>query len=126
MAYEKEFLEIFGALMSQEFSKSAPKDTSLLANSFFNTMRIEGNTIKWSLPEYAEYVEFGTGIYGPKGKPIVPKEKKALAFKYKGNNVVVKSIKGQRANPFIRHTFNRKSGEIFKQALEIWKERISS
>lgn len=29
---------------------------------------------------YAPYVEYGTGIYGPKGKPIVPVRAKALAW----------------------------------------------
>lgn len=36
---------------------------------------------------YAAYLEFGTGIYGPKGRPIVPVRAKALRFPAAGAGV---------------------------------------
>jgi hypothetical protein len=58
--------------------------------------------------EYAAFLDEGTGIYATKGfendykpvmnaKPIVPKTKKALAFKIGSANFVVKSVKGIKA-----------------------------
>lgn len=68
---------------------------------------------------YAQYVEYGTGIYGPKGRPIVPVRKKFLRFPAKGSAtrksgnltsaqqkagggfVFVKSVKGMRPRPYL-------------------------
>lgn len=65
--------------------------------------------------EYARYVEEGTGVYGPKKKPIVPKKAKAL--RWYGNARLsgrartdprnqstvhfARSVKGRRATPFL-------------------------
>ena len=68
---------------------------------------------------YAQFVEFGTGIYGPKGRPIVPVRAKALRFPARGaatrlsGNLTAaqqrrgggwafaKSVKGRRATPYL-------------------------
>lgn len=68
---------------------------------------------------YAQYVEFGTGIYGPKRRPIVPVRAKALRFpaigaqtRLSGNLTSAqqragggfqfrKSVRGRRATPFL-------------------------
>lgn len=62
---------------------------------------------------YAQHVHEGTGIYGPHGTPIVPKNAKALKFevrnvsaktgkKTKGSKwVFAKSVAGQKPNPFL-------------------------
>jgi len=69
---------------------------------------------------YARFVEEGTGIYGPKGRPIVPVRAKALRFPARGaatrlsGNLTsaqqragggwafAKSVKGRRATPYLR------------------------
>jgi len=52
-------------------------------------------------PEYALYVALGTGIYGPKKKPIVPKRAQFLRFVNKQGKVIyTKSVKGQKPNPY--------------------------
>lgn len=48
---------------------------------------------------YARAVEEGTGLYGPKGRKIVPTVKKAMYWK--GAAHPVRSVKGQRPNPFV-------------------------
>lgn len=58
---------------------------------------------------YARWVHDGTGIYGPKHMPIVPKTAKVLRFrsrvisgKRKSHGwVYAKSVKGMRGNPFL-------------------------
>jgi hypothetical protein len=68
---------------------------------------------------YSEFVHRGTGIYGPYGIPIVPKTAKALAFSYGGRTIVRKSVKGQKANPFVDRTRDRlDSGGIL--GMEFW------
>lgn len=65
-----------------------------------NTWKIIAN--KNAAEKYVPYLNFGTGIYGPKGIPITPKVKKYLVFPViKGNTVkgwvTAKSVKGIRA-----------------------------
>lgn len=68
--------------------------------------------------KYGIFWEEGTGIYGPKGEPIRPKQAKALAFTKGGQLIFAKSVKGMRAQPFfkpgveaarpyVRSTFNQ-------------------
>jgi hypothetical protein len=54
--------------------------------------------------KYGIWIEEGTGIYGPEGRPIeiVPTSKKALAFMIGGAPVIVKRVMspGMKARPF--------------------------
>jgi hypothetical protein len=50
---------------------------------------------------YARFVHDGTGIYGPRGRPIRPTRGKALAFTGAGGSVVVASVRGQRGTRFL-------------------------
>jgi len=62
--------------------------------------------------EYAEYVAFGTGIYGPRGVKITPTTKRALSFMWKGMRITVKSVKGQKPNPFHKRALKRGENRI--------------
>lgn len=57
--------------------------------------------------EYGPWVAYGTGIYGPRGVRITPITKKALSFMWKGMRVTVKSVKGQKPNPFHERALKR-------------------
>jgi len=67
---------------------------------------------------YAEFVHEGTGIYGPKKRPIVPIRAKALHW---GGTpgVFAKSVKGMRARPFLRKAIDniipKKMAKIFER-----------
>lgn len=61
------------------------------------------------------YLEEGTGIYGPKGKPIKPTTKKALAFKGGNGMVIVKSVKGMQKQPIIEPTVERNFDRIVQR-----------
>lgn len=52
---------------------------------------------------YAIWIHEGTGIYGPRKTPIVPKTARYLRFKPKGADHYIyrKSVKGIRPNPFL-------------------------
>lgn len=54
---------------------------------------------------YARWVHDGTGIYGPRGRKITPRTATHLVFRWKkmGNKLmIVKSVKGMPANPFLK------------------------
>lgn len=50
---------------------------------------------------YATWLQNGTGIYGPSGKPITATNGKALVFSSGGNVFVRRSIKGTPKRPFL-------------------------
>lgn len=54
--------------------------------------------------KYARFVHDGTGIYGPKGRPITPKRAKYLRFKPRNGArfIYAKQVKGMRPNPFLK------------------------
>lgn len=94
--------------------RNAPVDTGRLRQS------IESSRHSFSLLSvvyrvgtrvfYGPYQEGGTGIYGPRHSPIVPRRAKALRFIPKGNRgtavpfspfVYAKSVKGSPATHFL-------------------------
>jgi hypothetical protein len=106
-----------------------PVDEGRLRASLQGTVRVEGLRVigrSGSDVEYARYVHDGTGVFGPRGTPIVPVTAKALVFEpgrmmgplprgvrgrvtgaARGENskwaglVVTKSVKGSPPNPFL-------------------------
>lgn len=114
--------------------KRAPIDEGTLRNSIEYVVDVRGNkthvTIGSPLP-YARYIHEGTGIYGPKGTPIVPLRAKsptgrpaALKFKPSGAGLGVSlppsargwmfaaSVKGIRPNPFLIEALRDVMGQI--------------
>lgn len=53
--------------------------------------------------KYAAWIEFGTGIYGPRRTPIVPVSAPLLAWKGKdGQWYRARSVRGRPATPYLR------------------------
>lgn len=52
--------------------------------------------------EYASWVEFGTGVFGPTGRKIKSKRGGALSFIFAGKPMIRKEILGQPPQPFMR------------------------
>jgi HK97 gp10 family phage protein len=74
-----------------------------------------------STAPYSIHVHQGTGIYGPHKTKIVPTTKKALAFQIGGKTLIRRSVKGQKANPFMTRGLNkveRRLPDIFGQAIQ--------
>ena len=65
------------------------------------------------------YHEKGTGIYGPKGRPIRPVTAKALAFKIDGQWVVTKEVKGMKPRPIVKPTVEKNIPHL-KKAVMKW------
>ena len=67
-----------------------------------NYQELESNriTVGTQLP-YARWMQEGTGIYGPKGQPIVPTQGQVLSFVINGRRYFVRSIKGSQPRPFL-------------------------
>jgi hypothetical protein len=53
---------------------------------------------------YALWVHDGTGIYGPRGRPIRPRRARYMVFRgSSGTLVYARSVRGQHANPYLRN-----------------------
>jgi hypothetical protein len=98
-----------------------PADEGVLRASIDGTVRVDGLKVigRVGTPlEYGWYVHDGTGIFGPKGRPIVPVHAKVLVFepgrsigplarggkhlpKGKRGLVFAASSKGTPPNPFL-------------------------
>jgi len=85
-------LMAFALEFAGKLADAAPADTGELRAAIRNGYSVKrdgtGWLISFNMPIHAAYIEFGTGIYGPKGTPIVPRVKKTLAWeagvKYRG------------------------------------------
>jgi hypothetical protein len=83
---------------------TAPVDEGRLKNARNSGVRDEGTRLVGFVEftvDYALFVMKGTGIYGPTGQRIKPKTAKLLAFRIDGQLVFAKSVRGQRAQPFL-------------------------
>ena len=122
----RQLLLQMGNTIVAEAQKRAPKKTGTLIRSIrvddvnereqTATVRAGSTTGKIG---YAQYVEFGTGIYGPRRTPIVPVRRKALRFpragaatrlsgnltsaqqRAGGGYAFAKSVKGRKATPYL-------------------------
>lgn len=84
--------------LQSRIQSKLPKKTVTLARSVaVKFERGQGNFLAriGSPLAYAAYVEYGTGIYGPKGQPIVPKTAKAL--RWSGTRQIASDLKTRRA-----------------------------
>jgi len=109
MSYESFYFGLANDLQN-ELVLGAPVDTGFLKNSI--RCEIVGDSIEIWMAEYALYLEYGTGIFGPKGQRIYPKNAKALHWTDKQGEHFAKSIKGMRPQPFIRNVFYHKLKDI--------------
>lgn len=112
--------------------KHSPKKTGTLVRTIhaaveqISTDLIEGRVGTWL--EYARYLEEGTGVYGPKGKPIqiVATRKKALfwgAFNENGKAICAKRVTIQGIKP--RGYFAKAIQEFLPRYIQIIEEELA-
>jgi hypothetical protein len=53
-------------------------------------------------PKYAKWVHDGTGIYGPRGTPILPKRATFMRFQIDGKWFAKRSVLGQQPQPYLK------------------------
>ncbi|MEV4122924.1 HK97 gp10 family phage protein [Micromonospora sp. NPDC049645] len=111
-----------------EAVRNVQRDTGALAASLESTVNVHGRLVVGrvgSSLHYARYIHDGTGIYGPKQRPIVPVTAKALRFKPgrmigplpagkrgtspedRGDWIFARSVKGVPPHPFLVEAFER-------------------
>lgn len=106
--------KVCGDVAKGHAMKDCPVDTGTLSGSI-DYDSDDKQMIVGTNEEYAPYVEYGTGIYGPHKSPIVPTEKKALHWKDKaGKDHFAKSVKGMKARPFIKPALSKHVDEYKK------------
>jgi HK97 gp10 family phage protein len=82
-------------------------------------VRVNNDVLEISMPFYGKYLEYGTGLYGPKEKVIKPKEKQVLCFEINGKEIFATHTKGMTPSPFIRPTFHKQLKKIAEKAVRI-------
>ncbi|MCF8044085.1 MAG: HK97 gp10 family phage protein [Desulfarculaceae bacterium] len=91
--------------------EEAPHATGNLVNAITIKRNEDGGTVfVTNDAPYAKYVHQGTGIWGPHKKRIYPKNKKALFWP--GAAHPVRSVAGQKPNPFLDRAADLAAPEI--------------
>lgn len=73
--------------------------------------------------EYGEWLENGTGIYGPTHKPIVPVNKKVLSWiDESGTRHYAKKVKGIKPMPILKDTLERNKDLIVDEIIKYWSD----
>lgn len=109
----REGLQLGADLVAVEAKGLAPQRTGQLANSIEPTRQVTGSLLQDDLETgigagapYSVFVEFGTGIHGPKGQPyfVKPTRRKALRFPVPGGFAFSRGhwVRGSRARPYIQ------------------------
>lgn len=108
-----------GAMIVKTEKEQAPVKTATLRRS----VELEYRPIQirvYPNSRYAEYVEYGTGLFGPNKTYITPKRAKAMVFQGKNGLVFTRRSKGQAPNPFVERTVEMTRDNvdlIFRSAL---------
>lgn len=114
-------------LVNEAKSKAYWKDRSGDARRGLNGS-VEGDSGEYTLylahsEEYGEWLENGTGIYGPLKKPIVPVDKKVLSWvDENGNRHFAKSVRGIKPMPILKDTLENNRDNIKNKIIEYWSD----
>lgn len=80
-----------------QFVAASPESSGKTVNHIEITVASE--------PHYAIWVHEGTGVYGEYHTPIVPRSSKYMIFHHLGKRWRVKSVLGQKPQPFLTEAF---------------------
>lgn len=113
-------------LVSQAKNKAYWKDRKTHARGNING-GVTGNLSEFELylshgTEYGEWLERGTGIYGPTKRPIVPVKAKILSWvDTKGKRRFAKSIKGIKPMPILEDTLKNNKELVITTIEKYWE-----
>lgn len=114
-------------LVNEAKEKAYWKDRSTHARNGING-GVEGSNGEFTLflehgTEYGEWLENGTGIYGPTGRKIVPVNKKILSWvDADGQRHFAKSVKGIKPMPILHDTLENNKDNIANAIIKHWSE----
>ncbi len=106
--------------------KESPVDHGALAGSWQLTKLGDFEYKVASDKTYALAVATGTGVFGPKGQPIVivPVTKKCLHFMWKGMNIFTKKavVQGMKPNDYIGRSITKTESRVDEFVRKALKE----
>lgn len=114
-------------LVNEAKEKAYWKDRSTHARNGLNG-GVEGGSHEFTLylahgVEYGEWLENGTGVYGPTKKPIVPVDKKVLSWvDTEGKRHFAKSVKGIKPMPILHDTLEKNTKNIANKLIQYWSD----
>ena len=87
-------------------------DTGRLRQATTSKVEVRGTEVVGLVESdvnYATAIHNGTGVYGPKGAPIVPTTARVLRFKPKGSTTFVfaRSVQGVEPTPYLTEALDR-------------------
>ena len=93
----------YGRRIVNDAKRSAPVDKGKYRASIQFLVEASPNALRLTVGSglhYAEYIAKGTGIYGPRRRPIRPVHRKFLKFKPKGQKkfVFARQVRGMKPN----------------------------
>jgi hypothetical protein len=102
----------YGRRTVNDAKRTAPVDKGTYRASLQYVIEVRGNAVILRVGSdlhYARYIAEGTGIYGPKHRPIRPVHRKFLKFKPKGSKryVFARQVKGSPPNPHLAEALRR-------------------
>lgn len=118
---------IMPPLVNEAKTKAYWKDRSSHARNLING-GVEGSSHEYNLylahgVEYGEWLENGTGIYGPTHKMILPVSKRILSWvDTEGNRHFAKSVKGIKPMPILHDTLNNNKAVIVNKLIQYWED----
>lgn len=99
-------VEILTRRTLNQAKRNARVDEGTLRSTLYHTITPSTGEVRGRVAsplDYAWYVHDGTGVYGPRGRPIRPVHAKVLRFELKGGRGVVyaRSVKGIKGDKFL-------------------------
>ena len=85
------------------FEKNTPQQSSNARNNYKIIKRENEHEVR-NDNRYLPWVNDGTGVYGPRHTPIVPKTARVLHFNWRGKEWFLKSVKGQKPQKFVERS----------------------
>ena len=114
-------------LVNQAKANAYWKDRTSHARNGING-GVEGGDSQYSVylahgTEYGEWLEKGTGIYGPVGKEIVPVKGKVLSWvDTDGKRHFAKSVRGIKPMPILEDTLKNNKDLVVETIMKYWEE----
>lgn len=133
---KKKVYMILSNVIISALEDSTPVSTGEMKRSWY---LIDNGEFSYTLindAEHSNYIDAGTGIYKTKGfeknyasdanaQPIRPKTKKALAFKYNGESIVVKSVKGIKPRKILSILISEKlQNDLDREFEKLFSEKL--
>lgn len=104
-------IDLSAVELKGNLQRNSPVDQSKMQSSWFIspvTPRLQSKVFSSAM--YTPFVNYGTGIYGPRGRKIYPKTKRFLSFEYKGKKIAVPWVRGQKPQKFVEKSIVQTEG----------------